>query len=67
VAVEKLLLGKFAQIKIVSGCPRNDFLSFPRHYLSPKLLLFGRKWSFSTPTLVNASHHKIVELIATST
>jgi hypothetical protein len=26
--------------KIVSGCPTNDLLSFPRHFLSPKSLLF---------------------------
>jgi hypothetical protein len=38
--VEKLLRAKLAKIKIVSGCPTNDFLSFPRHFRSPKFSLF---------------------------
>jgi hypothetical protein len=50
VAIEKLLLKKFAKNKIASGCPTNDFLDFPRHFLSPKFRLFWRKWSFSTAT-----------------
>src|ERR1039458_3932567 len=38
--VEKLLLAKFAKIKSRLGCPTNDFLGFPRHFLSPKFRLF---------------------------
>ncbi len=45
-AVEKLFPAKFAKIKIASGCPTNDFLSFPRHFLSPQILAVLRKRDF---------------------
>jgi hypothetical protein len=50
VAVEKLPPEKFAEIRIASGCPTNDFLCSFRHFLIPKLSLISEILSFSTPT-----------------
>jgi hypothetical protein len=38
------------------GSPTNDFLDFPRHFLSPKFRLFWRKSSFSKATPDSVNH-----------
>jgi hypothetical protein len=37
---------------VASGCPPNDFLGSPKHFLSPKITPFLWISTFSTPTPV---------------
>jgi hypothetical protein len=50
VGVEKVLQQKNGRRNFALGSPTNDFLNFPRHFLSPKFSLFREKGTFSTAT-----------------
>ena len=55
-AVEKTHSPENGRKNFALGSPTNDFLGFPRHFLSPKFRLFWRKRSFSTATPDNNSY-----------
>ena len=55
------LTRKCPKKNVAIGCPTNDFLGFPRHFLSPNFRGFDENGVFQQPRLIYNSYCQFVK------